>query len=646
MRLPRLLHALPAVVLGLLTVSPAHATFHLMQIEQVIGGVNGDVNAQAIQLRMRGAGQNLVAQSRVRAWDAAGLNPVLIVDMAANVAGGAAGARVLITSTAFQGYVSPVQAPNFTMTNVIPASYLAAGSLTFESDGGIIYWRLSWGGAAYTGSGALNVTNDANGDANPPFGAALPHMTLQALRFPGAAGAASTTNAADYAVTAGAAVFTNNAGASETVVGIPGCAIYPGLDLFTTPGNGSTYNDFSATPVPANFFGPGSDPFTGNVILQGLPLAPLSPLGPTDTAVKRRASVSLPNPDDNGIVPIEIVALSLVSVNPITVTYNGGSTPEQWQLGVCLSSTAPQQLGSMDIQRGSCDCAEGGTFNSTLPVLPKLVFTRTLPTPAVRTLDFGAAALPPIVFQVSGGRWLPLDPGFSLVVAPAGLSADHDCNAGTAPIANLPPTTNFFAGLRADPCVAEGCGSPVHAKRMTVEQATSAALGIVPAQPCAADADGDLVCDDADNCSLASNPSQLDTDGDGIGNACDNCELVSNVCQEDGDDNGIGDVCDVTAVGDPTGTRGVQLGAPSPNPTSGVVSYTVSLERAAHVRIGVYSLAGRLVRTVVDHELPAGQNRLTLDLRADGGGPLPSGMYYLRLVADGVRRARMFSMIR
>ena len=37
---------------------PAQATFHFMQIEQVIGGVNGDTTAQAVQLRMRFAGQN------------------------------------------------------------------------------------------------------------------------------------------------------------------------------------------------------------------------------------------------------------------------------------------------------------------------------------------------------------------------------------------------------------------------------------------------------------------------------------------------------------------------------------------------------------------------------------------------------------
>ncbi len=644
---PRWLLLLPVILLGALVAAPrAHASFHLMQVEQVVGGVNGDVSAQAIQLRIRSLGQNLVSQARVKAWDAAGLNPILIIDMTTNVANGLAGDQVLIVSSTFQNYVSPVQAPNFTMTNLIPASYLTAGSLTFEDDFGTIYWRLSWGGAGYTGPGNMSTFNDATGNGNPPFAGPLPYSNLQAVRFNGLASALSTTNAADYSLTAGASVWTNNAHLSETLVGLPGCAVYPGLDLFTTPGNGATYDDFSATPIPADFFDPGSDPFTGVVTLQGVPLAPLSPLGPSDTIVKRRAPVSLPNPGDSGTIPIEIVALNLVSVNPITVTHNGGSNPEQWQMGVCLSGAAPQQQGSMQLRRGSCDCAEGGSFSSVLPVLPKLVFTRTLPTPAVRILDFGAVALPPILFQVTGGRWLPQDPVFNLVVAPAGLSVDHDCDPGSPPIGNLPPTTNFFAGLRADPCVAGSCGSPVFAKRLTVEQAASAAHGIVPAQPCAGDADGDQICDDADNCRFASNPAQQDADGDGVGNACDNCTLVPNVCQEDVNDNGIGDVCEVAAVGDLPGNGGVQLGAPSPNPATGALSYALSLERASHVRVEVYSLSGRLVRTLVDRELPAGLHRFAWNARLDGDASLASGVYYLRLVADGARRTRTFTMIR
>jgi hypothetical protein len=51
--------ALAALAL-LLAAAPAGASFHLMQIEQVAGGFCGDRTAQAVQLRMRAAGQNLV----------------------------------------------------------------------------------------------------------------------------------------------------------------------------------------------------------------------------------------------------------------------------------------------------------------------------------------------------------------------------------------------------------------------------------------------------------------------------------------------------------------------------------------------------------------------------------------------------------
>lgn len=209
----------PVLVLAVFALaSPAKATFHFMQIEQVIGGVNGDTTAQAIQLRMRSASQNLVSQARIRVFDAAGANPVLLIDIAANVPVGASGRRVLIASPNFVNYTSPGVVPDFTMTNLIPASYLAAGSLTFESDGGIVYWRLSWGGASYTGSNAVNVANDADGNAGPPVAFALPSQTLQAVQFTGVASAASTSNSLQYAVTAGAAVWTNNAlGAFTTV---------------------------------------------------------------------------------------------------------------------------------------------------------------------------------------------------------------------------------------------------------------------------------------------------------------------------------------------------------------------------------------------------------------------------------------------
>jgi len=204
-------HVSVAAALVLVVGSPTFASFHLMQIEQVIGGVNGDTTAQAIQLRMRALGQNLVSNARINVRDATGANPILILNMTTNVASGTAGRRVLIASPNFADYTVPGTTPDFTMTNFIPASYLAAGSLTFEDDFGTIYWRLSWGGAAYTGSNTGSITNDADGNFGPPFGGPLPSGGHQALRFPGAFSALSTTNLADYALTPGAATFTNNA---------------------------------------------------------------------------------------------------------------------------------------------------------------------------------------------------------------------------------------------------------------------------------------------------------------------------------------------------------------------------------------------------------------------------------------------------
>ena len=208
-----------------LAAPPALASFHLMQVEQVIGGVNGDATAQAIQLRMRSSFQNLVSQARIRAWDATGSNPIVVVDMATNVANSAQGDRVLIASPSFAAATSPNAAPDFVMTNLIPESYLAAGSLTFENNAGTtVLWRLSWGGASYAGPTTGSTTNDLDGEFGPVYPGALSSGDTSALLFQFAAGARSTNNAADYALTASDAVFTNNAGESFIVTAPAGCA--------------------------------------------------------------------------------------------------------------------------------------------------------------------------------------------------------------------------------------------------------------------------------------------------------------------------------------------------------------------------------------------------------------------------------------
>lgn len=199
-----------------------------MQVEEVIGGVNGNTAAQAIQLRLRTGGQNGVAASSLWAADATGSNRVLVLNIAANVSSGNLGDRVLLSTSTFNTLMGGTYAPDFTLTTPIPASYLPAGRLTFEDDAGsvaapgTIYWSLAWGGAGYTGSHTGSTTNDADGNFGPAFASALPTSSRQGVLFTGAASALSTQNSGDYALSAIPATVTRNDGTAFTVVPEPG----------------------------------------------------------------------------------------------------------------------------------------------------------------------------------------------------------------------------------------------------------------------------------------------------------------------------------------------------------------------------------------------------------------------------------------
>src|SRR5688572_976872 len=132
------------VLLLAVSATSASGSFHEMIVERVIGGVNGDTTAQAIQLRMRTAFQNQVQQSRLKVRDAAGNNPILLIDMTTSVPNFAAGSRVLIATANFANYTCPSAVPDFIMSTPIPASYLAAGRITFEDDFNTVYWSLAY----------------------------------------------------------------------------------------------------------------------------------------------------------------------------------------------------------------------------------------------------------------------------------------------------------------------------------------------------------------------------------------------------------------------------------------------------------------------------------------------------------------------
>jgi hypothetical protein len=217
-----LILAIPAAIVA---APPVQASFHLMQINQVLGSYYGDPRVQAIELRMRVSGEESVSQGRISAYDATGQNPVLIIDFDSDVAIGSAASRVLVTSPNLSLHTHPVTAGDFTMTNLIPASYLPAGSLTYESDAGVVLWRFSWGGAAYTGSNSGSTSNDADGNFGPPVPQSLTCNGAGSfiLRCPSPATchtSSSTNNAADYLINSTNVTFRNNAGTDFFLVSL------------------------------------------------------------------------------------------------------------------------------------------------------------------------------------------------------------------------------------------------------------------------------------------------------------------------------------------------------------------------------------------------------------------------------------------
>ena len=324
---------------------------------------------------------------------------------------------------------------------------------------------------------------------------------------------------------------------------------YCAVDLFTTPPGGTTHQDFIGTPLPPGFFGPGSDPFAGDVVFKGVPLntTPTGILGPTDAIVSRLAQPNVPTVPSTDVVPIEIVALSLVSVSPITVTYNGGTSYELWNVNVHLSS-GPQQRDSMTVNR---TCPQGGTFTATLPVQPLFVFTRVQPPPVNPPIILDTyGMMPPIVFTTRNGHWLNFDPGFFIITSPGGLTVDHDGLPST-PQVPVCASDWFYPGLRWDPCGcpdSSGFWEPDTTttgprKRLTDEEALWASHGVLPAQEEQPDFDHDGIADDADNCADVFNPLQEDEDNDGVGDVCDNCVNVYNPSQRDANNDGVGDAC-------------------------------------------------------------------------------------------------------
>lgn len=83
-----------------------------------------------------------------------------------------------------------------------------------------------------------------------------------------------------------------------------------------------------------------------------------------------------------------------------------------------------------------------------------------------------------------------------------------------------------------------------------------------------------------------------------------------------------------------------------PNPSPGRVMLTYAVPRASEVRVVIYDVLGRRVRTMVDRMHQPGRYQRVWDGRNGGGERVASGVYLVRLTAGGQQHVQKVALVR
>ena len=86
--------------------------------------------------------------------------------------------------------------------------------------------------------------------------------------------------------------------------------------------------------------------------------------------------------------------------------------------------------------------------------------------------------------------------------------------------------------------------------------------------------------------------------------------------------------------------------AASSNRGSGAATLLLDLPRSGIVRVGVYDLLGRLVRSLRSETLSSGRHRILWDGKDAYGRPVLGGMYFLRVLEHGGEASGSLTIIR
>ncbi len=88
------------------------------------------------------------------------------------------------------------------------------------------------------------------------------------------------------------------------------------------------------------------------------------------------------------------------------------------------------------------------------------------------------------------------------------------------------------------------------------------------------------------------------------------------------------------------------LGQNYPNPFNPTTYIEFALPRASDVRLDIYDITGRLVRTLVDQPMAAGDHRVEFDGRSSSGVQIATGVYFYRIQAGDYKATRKMLLMK
>jgi hypothetical protein len=97
---------------------------------------------------------------------------------------------------------------------------------------------------------------------------------------------------------------------------------------------------------------------------------------------------------------------------------------------------------------------------------------------------------------------------------------------------------------------------------------------------------------------------------------------------------------------DPVATEDLALLNVAPNPASGATSVLLRLPQAAEIRLGVFDVRGRRVAELASGRMTAGAHVVPWSGRDLNGEPVPSGVYFVRLLQGGRSETRSLHLVR